>query len=155
VQIVCRAGNFLDGGIPVVAHGCNARGATGAGAARAVRDRHPGAHSAYRQRFESGGLRLGEVVWADLPVVAVANMVTQDRYGRDGARHVDHDAVSACVRGLDRRARAKGWRGIAMTPVGASLGGGDWGILSAIVEREATAFVPVVFTLDGRRPGAT
>lgn len=152
MKIEYRTGDLLDCGCRVIAHGCNARGVMGSGVARAIRARHPAAYAAYRAAFEAAGLKPGDVVWADLPEVTVANMITQNGFGGDGRRYVDYDAVAACVRELDRRARAEGWHEIALPLVGAGLGGGEWPTIAAILERESAAFVPVVVTLDGRVP---
>lgn len=37
---------------------------------------------------------------------------------------------------------------VAMSKIGSSLGGGDWKIISEIIEDESTHFQPVVYTKE-------
>lgn len=152
MRIVYRTGDLLSAPEVMIAHGCNARGVMGAGVAKAIRQRFPEAWEVYRAKHRSDGLRLGEVYFARSGSKIIANCITQDGYGR-GGRHVDYDAVAACMTKIDRHAAVNGITEVATPLIGAGLAGGDWRLIAGIIERTLIHVQPVVYTLDGRVPG--
>ncbi len=76
-------GDLFTSGLPVIAHGCNAQGAMGAGLAKTVRTFYPAMYDTYRALCLSGTLKLGSVLYwqsgPDLP--SVFNLITQERWG--------------------------------------------------------------------------
>lgn len=152
-------GSIFDRNTRVVVHGCNAMGAFGKGFAYQVQKRHPEAHARYLEAFDDGALEPGAVVWAQCRGRLIGNMVTQPAYGYDGGQYVDYDAFRACMRAVNAAAAGgvagsefpAGFRSVCMPLVGTDLGGGDWGILSSIVEEELTDVAPVVFYLPKDR----
>jgi O-acetyl-ADP-ribose deacetylase (regulator of RNase III) len=152
MAIEYRIGNLVEAPEGVIAHGCNAQGKFGKGAALAVRNRFPEAFAAYMAAHCGPGLKVGDVIFAECGSHLVANCITQRWYGKDGRLYTDYDAVRACMRKLatDPRVRLRG--GIAFPLIGAGLGGGDWTTISQIVERELQGIPAVVYTLDGVVP---
>ena len=148
-----RTGSLFDAPERHLVHGCNARGQMGAGIAKVVRATYPAAYAAYRAAHLAGGLRLGQVVWADCGRHVVGNAVTQDAYGNEpGVLYADYDAIRAAMAEVDREARVAGVDAVAMPLVGAGLAAGSWARISTIVEAEARHFRPVVYLLDGVVP---
>lgn len=159
-DIEYKTGDLLKAAETVIAHGCNALGGFASGVAGAIRRTEPDAWQAYAAAHAARGLKLGKVIWAQGRNHVIANCITQPTYGRDGRRHVDYEAVRVCMRELNASASAGvpgtkaegGFSRVAMPLIGAGLGGGDWKVISAIIEEEMTLAVPVVYTLDGRIP---
>lgn len=155
-------GDLLASDEAVILHGCNARGAFASGFAGAVRKSLPSAYDAYMDAHRTGRLLLGSVVWAGCGGILVGNCVTQPTYGRDGRRHVDYDAVRACMRTVNLAAAEgvpgtpfeEGFRRVSMPLIGADLGGGDWDVISRIVAEELVDCEAAVYVLPGRKPSA-
>jgi len=155
-------GNLLAGEDRLILHGCNARGAFGSGFAGVLKKRHPAAHDAYMDAHRQGRLILGSVIWAESEGMAIGNCITQPTYGRDGKRHVSYEALRSCMRqvrvaadlGVPGTDFEEGFSRVAMPLIGADLGGGDWNVISRIVEEELSGLEAVVYVLPGRRPSA-
>lgn len=142
--------SLLDTPHAVIAHGCNAAGGFGGGVAEVIKNRWPEVRNAYKAAWHAGRIKLGEIQWvrADGGRVLVANCITQPTYDRTGRRHVDYAAFRSCMEHLAHAGRSgvpgtpwsAGFKTIAMPRIGASLGGGDWQRLEAIVEDVLTDF---------------
>ena len=152
MRIEYRTGDLLEATEPVIVHGCNAQGSMGAGVARAIRDRYPAAHAAYRAAYEARALKLGTIVWAECGRHRVGNAITQERFGspRGGRRFVDYDAMRSVMRAINET--VEDGTAVAMPLIGAGLAGGSWSVIAKIVEAESTRFRPVVYLLDGIVP---
>lgn len=158
MNIDYRIGDMFKGGHKYIAHGCNAQGVMGSGVARIVNDNYHYAYLTYRGKYDRVGLKLGEVVVAkpevrqcmsDPFLPTIFNCITQDHYGTD-QRYANYGAIQACIKWIDRYMWVeKGPVGspieVAFPMIGAGLAGGDWGIISQIIEREAKHFIPVVY----------
>lgn len=120
-----------------VVHGCNAQGVMGSGVARVVRNDFPAAYYEYVRKYEEVGLAVGEIIPVSvLPGRYIINAITQEFYGGPPTRYVDYDAVRTAFKST--RAFAKQWNieSISYPMIGAGLGGGDWSIISAIIDEE-------------------
>lgn len=146
-KIIYQCGNLLDAPELIIAHGCNAQGVMNSGVARAIREKWPAAYMAYRHHFEydRNKLGLGKVIWANTDAKLIANCITQNNYGRDGKCYTDYPAVRVCMREVNKYAQKE--VGVALPLIGAGLGGGDWRIISKIIEEEITHVSPVVYIL--------
>lgn len=131
--------DMLDSENVIVAHGCNAQGAMGSGAALAVINKYPANKKTYQDRHKRTPLRLGEVVWhLELKQRRViANCITQEFAGADGRKYVDYDAILTSYNLVADVAIANGYAAIATCQVGSGLAGGNWSILLAILEQVA------------------
>ena len=125
----------------------------GSGVAKAIRDKWPGVFPAYKGFINNAQSPLGMTnsvyVGNEENHKMIFNLITQKYYGRDGRRYVDYDAVRKCMRFVNKRAGMySAWpHRVAMPKIGAGLGGGDWEIISKIIEEESTDFQPVVYEL--------
>lgn len=162
MEIVYRKGDLLEAPEIVLAHGCNAQGVMGSGVAKAIRARYPSAYAAYRAQYENHnlGLNLGDVIWvSQSDGKTIANCITQERYGKDGRRYVDYDAVRLCMREINavgfalQQQKRNWWDEVdsffrfAMPKIGAGLGGGNWDEIAKIVEEETIWVQAVVYEL--------
>ena len=141
------AGNLLDASEGIIAHGCNARGVMGSGVALAIKNKWPAAYIVYEKHAKSRtGLLLGSVVWATLPDKTIANCITQLNYGRmTGKQYVEYGAIQQCMNTINKLIQRES--GLALPLIGAKRGGGNWGIISEIIEKELTNVEPVVYVL--------
>ena len=126
----------LDGVFDVIVHGCNCHCAMGAGIAKAIRETFPEAYeadcaTAKGDRGKLGTISYASVVRGDL-TITVVNAYTQ--YNSAGAgRLADYDAIRAAKASV--RSAFAGRR-IGYPRIGAGLAGGDWQVISAIIDEE-------------------
>lgn len=117
-----------------IAHGCNCRGVMGSGFALQVKMMYPKVYEEYRKAYERNKLKLGDIQSIrqnqDSPIVV--NMITQGGYGRSGI-FVDYDAIRKCFTNFTNDVNIKGLD-LHIPKIGAGLGGGDWKVISSIIE---------------------
>ncbi len=148
-----------------LAHGCNAQGVMGSGVAKEVKERYPECFNVYVGQLEEwkknlpsveeevrfGGGILGRVIdyFDARDSITIFNCITQDFYGRTGKRFVDYGAVSRCFDRINSHMVHLGAYEypIYLPKIGAGLGGGDWSIISNLIENSCTKIHPVVCVL--------
>lgn len=136
-------GDVLGSDAFVIAHGCNVRGAFGAGVAYAVAKKYPHVKEAYLKKYAAEGWTLGDVQFVPVSdTQVIANCATQDRYGGPGV-HFNYEAFETCMQKLKSFAAG---RSIAMPKIGSGLARGDWAHTEAILNRvfddaDVTVFV--------------
>lgn len=130
----------------VIVHGCNARGVMGSGVAAIVKQNYPEAYKRYKEIYVDFGLDLGSIIPVDSNGKLIINAITQDRYGT-AKRYVDYEAVALAIKKVDQLVKAIGIQSFAMPMIGAGLAGGDWKVISAIVESETKYTTPIVYYL--------
>jgi O-acetyl-ADP-ribose deacetylase (regulator of RNase III) len=157
MQIEYVKGDLFQTPIKTIVHGCNAQGVMGSGVAKIIREKYPKAYNRYRYQYEErGGLKLGEIITVpcgnrdDDPenFKIIINAITQEFYGRDGRRYVSYDAVAESMTKINRMFETYGFEEIAMPQIGAGFGGGDWNVISAIIESELKNVKPTVYILE-------
>jgi len=146
-MIVYKQGDLLASDEKRIAHGCNCSGGFGSGFAKQVAERYPSVRESYLVRHNSRGWKLGEVQIlgvGDGSGREIANCATQQRYGRpDEGPYVSYPAVRQVIRNLCRS-----WPGgFAIPKIGAGLAGGNWDIISKIIEEESPSTEIRVYTL--------
>jgi len=144
-------GNLLNANELCLVHGCNMQGRMGAGIAKAIRNIFPEAYTTYRKEYETNGLQLGNVVWAESNDKLIANGVTQEFYGRDNKCYIDYNAINKVMEKVHQNAAIEGFS-VALPLIGAGLGGGSWKKIAGIIEQNFTNVEPVVYILDGIIP---
>jgi O-acetyl-ADP-ribose deacetylase (regulator of RNase III) len=123
----------------VFVHGCNSHGVMGSGIAPLVKNRWPLAYRAYRERYEKVGLKVGEVVYAQIidQGILVANAITQGDFGRDGQRYASYDGIDQCFNQIFFTARKNNWKRVIFPMIGAGLGGGCWNVIAELIKDRA------------------
>ena len=131
-------GNLLDSNCDYICHQVNCQGVMGSGIAKQIRERWPHVFSSYRNYCsrhlgdtsnllgEIWGVRINETQW-------VINMFSQDKFGYDGARFTSYDAFAACLTAMEDRL-TKGQSIGFPKNIGCGLGGGNWKVISALIE---------------------
>lgn len=132
-------------------HGCNSKGVMGSGVAKIVKALYPNNYEAYAL-WCSKGFRLGQYLAVPERGKVIINAVTQQNYGKvseqtgpNPVRYVSYDAIAEIFASLNK---VYANSTIAMPRIGAALGGGDWSVISAIIESECKSIQPVVYSLD-------
>ena len=141
-----RFGNLLSAakheGINIIAHGCNAQGVMGSGVALDIRTEWPGAYDEYADMVAQHGAGnpdlLGKVCFYRIPNsnAIVANAITQLSFGRTpNMKYVSYEAVFKAFSQLSESLDLMDVPVMLHYPlIGAGLGGGDWAIISDIIE---------------------
>jgi O-acetyl-ADP-ribose deacetylase (regulator of RNase III) len=132
-------GNIVDvGGPAIIVHGVNCQGAMNSGVARAIREKWPEVYQSYENYFITTPRQtlLGSVNVVQIePTLIVINGFTQEFYGKDEKQYVSYEALRLV---FEKAARLQGWKKlyhqIYFPKIGAGLGGGDWNIISKIIE---------------------
>lgn len=124
----------LDGTFDVIVHGCNCQCVMGAGIAKSIRSAFPEAWHADQKTGAGDRNKLGKFTSALAQTakgtVWVANAYTQ--FERRGPMpRVDYDAVQQAMRAIRK---AFPGRRFGYPKIGAGIGGGDWAVLSAIID---------------------
>lgn len=130
-------GDILSAPRGIIVHGCNAQGVMGSGIAKDVKAQFPGAYLAYTQHLDKTTNPLGTVAFYDVPGtdLTIANAITQRTFGRGGQRFVDYRAIQTAFDTIIRVAqRAPIPRAVHYPQIGAGLGGGDWSLISEIID---------------------
>ena len=143
-----KFGNILDAK-GLIIQGVNCQGVMGSGVARDIRAKWPKVYDEYYHFVNSyTGTKsqlLGSVqlVMVESDVV-VANLFSQEHFGKDGRKYISYEAIH---KGFTQIADMfKHENGISLTSLvvnyptlGAGFGGGEWSIISQIID---SAFEP-------------
>ena len=132
--MIYQKGDLLSVESGIIAHGCNCQGVMGSGVAKLIKDKYPSAYRIYKYQEQTSGLKLSAVqlVMVD-DSLYVANLMTQQFYGRDGKRYVSYDAIDEC---LDNLLARSGKMQVNIPRIGAGLGGGEWEVISEIIHAQ-------------------
>ena len=125
-----------DGTFDVIIHGCNCHNKMGAGIAKSIKERFPEAYEADLQSEKGSREKLGTLTAArvdcDDRALTIVNAYTQYNWSGEGPK-ADYDAIRAAFREVKQT--YSGAR-IGYPMIGAGLAGGDWAVISKIIEEE-------------------
>ena len=126
----------MEGAFDVIVHGCNCFCTMGAGIARSIRTQFPEAFQADLDTEEGDRAKLGDFSQATVVqnghAITVINAYTQFHYSGRGVL-ADYDAIRSVFRKLKVRFSGKRF---GFPLIGAGLAGGDWQVISEIIEQE-------------------
>ncbi len=149
MKIQYKIGDITQAEEEIIAHGCNCQGVMGSGVALAIRNAFPQAYKEYKSSYDqkSNQFKLGNTIIVYCNNKIIANCLTQTFYGRDGSKYVSYDAIQSCMNQLYNMAKIKNLK-VALPLIGARLGGGDWNVISAIIESEFKDITPIVYVFN-------
>ncbi len=114
---------------------CNAQGVMGSGLAKAIRDAYPAVYTDYR----ASGFKLGSISTTIIGDKTIFSAITQDRYGYDGSRYVNYEALYSTLEEARDRLLTVGV--LSNRPslgiphlLSSDRAGGSWKVVSAMVE---------------------
>ncbi len=126
----------LTGHFDVIIHGCNCFCSMGAGIARAIRSEFPEALNADAATVKGDRDKLGNYSQASIKrnshTFTVINGYTQYNYSGETVL-VDYEAVRTLFARLKKEFHGQRF---GYPKIGAGLAGGDWNIISAIIDQE-------------------
>lgn len=136
-----KTGNILDATHGIIVQQVNAQGVMGSGVAKAIRERYPQVFTDYAKHVgapytqkESGRQLLGDVITTPVSEdLIVCSVVTQQFFGKEPKRYTSYDAMDVAFKKV---AAIANWHDteIHYPHIGAGLGGGNWTIISSIIE---------------------
>jgi O-acetyl-ADP-ribose deacetylase (regulator of RNase III) len=138
--MIQETGNLIDKALnlefDVIIHGCNCQCTMGAGIAKTIRQKFPEAYTADLQTTAGDRAKLGTIsyaeVWMDQKKLTVVNAYTQFEWRGPGIK-VDYGAVRSAFQLIKKQ-----FTGMRMgyPKIGAGLAGGDWQVISQIIDEE-------------------
>src|SRR5438128_4657813 len=142
---------FGQGYFDVSVHGCNCCNNMGDGIAKEIRDIFPEAYKADLATIKFDFRKLGSYTYADVwrdqvtsegeervLLGTIINAYTQGHWygvGKDGGPLCDYDAVRSVFKKLKKWYGHKGLH-FGVPAIGAGRAGGDWNIISKIIDEE-------------------
>ena len=120
-----------EGKFDVIGHGCNCFCNMGAGIAKSIKESFPEAYKADRQTPYADVTKLGKMSFGKQGDLVILNLYTQFDTGKGLKAH--YDAIRECMKAVKKRYSGKR---IGLPLIGAGLAGGDWNIISKIIEDE-------------------
>ena len=137
MTITTKYGNLLDAK-GILVHGCNCQGVMGSGVALQIKQKWPTVFSHYQLHHRSNSLFLGSAYFVNAEIdVCVCNAITQKFYGREpGKVYVSYDAVRDAFNTVNMWALRYGYETINFPLIGCGLAGGDWSVVSSIIDEE-------------------
>lgn len=127
----------LKGDFDVIVQGCNCFNTMGAGFAKQVKKVFAEAWQADQKTRKGDRTKLGTITYALIEHQGrefyVINAYTQFNYGREKIQYVDYDAVRSCFKEIAKVFENKH---IAYPKIGCGLAGGDWNVVSNIINEE-------------------
>jgi O-acetyl-ADP-ribose deacetylase (regulator of RNase III) len=121
-----------EGKFDVIGHGCNCFHSMGAGIAKAIKRDFPEAYMVDKCSRYGDRNKLGSFTQMNYGVLVVLNLYTQFKYTSTEI-DVEYGAVRRCMKGIKKKYSGKR---IGLPLIGAGLAGGDWNIISQIIEDE-------------------
>lgn len=126
----------LDDTFDVIIHGCNCQCQMGKGIALAIKQRFPEAYAADCATEKGSRQKLGSFSTAKIErggrFFIIVNAYTQFHWRGTGVK-ADYKAIRDVMRGVASAFRESR---IGYPKIGAGLAGGDWSIISAIIDEE-------------------
>ena len=134
-------------------HIANNKGVMGSGVAKQIVTKYPSVKEDYLYYFQTEGEKiLGKVFLTTDPQTQhnIYTCVAQNGYGRDGKKYVDYHVLKGCLKEVQSHFSVNDdvfKPQIAMPKIGAGLGGGDWSVISQIIEKEFRTITPILYAL--------
>ncbi len=126
----------IEGEFDLIIHGCNCFCTMGAGIAKTIKQTFPEAYKADLATEKGDKSKLGTISWAKSKTTSgeliIVNAYSQFNW-RGRGRKVDYEAIKEVFKKV--KEEFSGLK-IAYPAIGAGLAGGDWQIISEIIEEE-------------------
>lgn len=125
-----------DGHFDLIIHGCNCFCTMGAGIAKSIKTEFPDAYQADRCTVKGDRKKLGDYSSAVIEFpsysLIVVNAYTQYDFKGRGVK-ADYSAIRSCMKKIKKEFTGKR---IGIPKIGAGLAGGDWNVISEIIDSE-------------------
>lgn len=163
-MVVYKKGNLLESNCDIICHQVNCKRAMGRGIAGQIRQKWPKAYEDYCYNidymYENDFVKqssdlLGMISWTELEDNKyVMNFFSQDEYYPRDRCHTDYEAFTKCCKALKNfitEYNLDKLKTIIGFPykIGCGLAGGNWDIVSAIIEREFEGYEVEIYEYEG------
>lgn len=159
-------GDIFDSNADAILHQVNCQGVMGSGVAKQVREKYPFVYQQYKEACDAGE-ELKSRTRVKTPLLgyaqvcpkynylfgderdhqSIVNLFAQDKYGYDGKCYTDYTALQECLKDVNERFAGKE---VALPYLMAChRGGGDWNIVSKIIEETLTDCDVTIYKYDG------
>lgn len=151
-MIIFKNGDLLSSKCDVICHQVNCQGVMGSGVAKQIRDRYPIVYQSYlnsvslcREKFKSTFRLLGTIDFIKCETCAVVNMYSQYNYLPRSVVHTDYPSFRQCLKEIKKvitdhcqltRQDTSSIKIGFPYKIGCGLAGGDWNVVSKILESE-------------------
>lgn len=132
-------GDLLETHCDYICHQVNCQGVMGSGIAKQIREKWPEVFDEYIRRCNAAPSDnpsfwlLGTPQYVIVGDICVINMFSQKDYGYDQRRYTSYDAFWECL--VDIACTTSVGKSIGFPKnIGCGLGGGDWNIISTMIE---------------------
>lgn len=128
-------GNILDVTEGILVHGCNAKGVMGGGLALQVKQKYPECFDVYRsfcKGFSDMSILGACIDFTATENLIISNAITQYDYGAY-KQQTDYKAVKKVFDYIALKAYAECLH-VHYPQIGSGLGGGDWALISEIID---------------------
>lgn len=141
-------GNLLDSNCDYICHQVNCQGVMGSGIARQIREKWPVVYDVYRVLCDNW---CAEDLIGNIQVAGhVVNVFSQDNFGYDGRRYTSYDAFVECLLKFRNHIPYGCTIGFPKN-IGCGLGGGNWKIISTMIEEILGSYYEVyIYEYDER-----
>lgn len=135
------SGNLLEAEKGYICQQVNCQGVMNSGLAKAIRDKWPMVYKKYLDWFNSSNDKgfsatqtmLGKIQVVDVPDdLKVINLAGQDDYGYRNTKFTSYDAFWDCLNEIKKQI-PKGSRLNFPVNIGCGLGGGNWAVISTMI----------------------
>lgn len=163
-MIAYKKGDLLESNCDIICHQVNCKRAMGRGIAGQIRQKWPKVYEDYCyniDRMYNGDFAskssdlLGMITWTELENGKyIMNFFSQDEYYPRDRCHTDYEAFTNCCRTLKKFIteynldKSKTIIGFPYK-IGCGLAGGNWDIVSAIIEREFEGYEVEIYVYEG------
>jgi O-acetyl-ADP-ribose deacetylase (regulator of RNase III) len=163
-MVVYKKGNLLESNCDIICHQVNCKGVMGSGIAKQIKDKWPKVHRDYCfhiERMYNGDFAskssdlLGMITWTELENGKyIMNFFSQDKFLPRDICHTDYEAFTDCCRTLKKfitEYNLDKLNTIIGFPykIGCGLAGGNWDVVSAIIEREFEGYEVEIYEYEG------
>ena len=141
-MIIYLEGDLLESNVDYICHQVNCRGVMGSGIAKQIRQKFPEVYRVYRERYEDAvcvldttDRMLGSADIVQIPGSSqhVVNMYAQQGYGYNGKCYTSYKAFKFILQELKKDIPTDCTIGFPKG-IGCGLGGGDWTVISKMIE---------------------
>lgn len=138
MEIIYKNGNLLDATTDVIAHQVNCQGVMGSGVAKYIREKWANVFEEYKKYCAD--IYSHQVFSSCLLVDInneqhVANLFGQFRYGKDGKRYTNYEALYKSLERLVAQMVSTNKKSVAFPyKMSSDRGGADWNVVLAMIE---------------------
>lgn len=163
-MVVYKKGNLLESNCDIICHQVNCQRVMGSGIAKQIRDKWPEVYEDYCSEidlmYNNGFVKQSSDLLGMVSCIKlengryITNFFSQDKFLPRGVCHTDYEAFTKCCNSLKEFIteynldKSKTIIGFPYK-IGCGLAGGNWDVVSAIIEREFEGYEVEIYEYEG------